>query len=202
MAKGDYGHNCYIGSPGYGRRKVRVLEFERDVAIISTSENEGRRRRNYFAAMVTQSGFEITVGFVSYEERGRFNRWLSGYMEAVVDGTAPNGYVTVAIPYYDFAQTCVPESDLDYGEGYKDGLYTTRMKFKGASDPLDLDLSARMAGISYFQMPTDNVTSKYFYPAGRQVSGAESLEGTIFDATVMPGISGPDTDRGLAETGF
>lgn len=193
MAKGDYGFNAFIGSPGLGRRRIRVLDFTRKVSVIS-GESEAKNRRGFFAQMVTSSGFSITLAFVSYGERGQFNRWLSNYMQAVVDGTAANGYMTVAIPHYDFVQTCVPETDLDFGEGYKDGLYTTQIGFVGASDPINLDLGARMAGVSYFQMPTDNVTSKYFYPSGRQVSGAESLDGTIFDQTVMPGVSGPGPD--------
>lgn len=191
MARGDYGYNGFLGSPGLGRRQIRVLEFTRKVSIIAGGEGEARNRRGFFAQMVTSSGFTMVVAFASYEERGQFNRWLGRYMESVVAGTAANGYMTVAIPYYDFVQICVPETDLDFGEGYKDGLYTTTLGFVGASDPIDLDLSARMAGVSYFQMPTDNVTSKYFYPAGRQVSGAESLDGTIFDQTALPGISAP-----------
>lgn len=193
MAKGDYGYNGYIGSSGYGRRRIRVIRLKRKVSIIS-NEEEGKRRRAFYPMMVTSSGFEIDVAHISYSERGKFNRWLSRWMEMVVDGTAPSGVMTVSIPHYNFTQVCVPETDLNYGEGVTDYAYITTLGFVGASDAINLDLGARMAGVSYFQMPKNNQTSKYFYPAGRQVAGAESLDGTIFDQVAMPGISSPGGD--------
>lgn len=191
MAKGDYGFNGHIGSEGIGRRKIRVMRIKRKVSIIA-NDAEGKSRRAFYPQIVTSSGFEIDIAFVSHEERGRFNRWLTTYMESVVDGSAANGTMTVSIPIYDFTQVCIPEMPVEYGEGVEDLAYTLTMGFVGASDPTDLDLGARMAGVSYFKMPEDNQTTRYFYPAGRQVSGAESLDGTIFDTTPMPGISKPD----------
>lgn len=201
MAKGDYGYNGYIGSTGYGRRRVRVIRLKRKVSQPADQEAEGRRRRAFYPMIVTSSGFEIDVVHISYAERGKFNRWLRRWMEMVVDGTAPSGVMTVSIPHYRFTQVCVPETDLNYGEGVTDYGYITTLGFVGASDAIDLDLGARMAGVSYFQMPKNNQTSKYFYPAGRQVAGAESLDGTIFDQVAMPGISAPGGDRD-EDTGF
>lgn len=200
MAKGDYGFNCFIGAPGIGRRRVRVTRFVRKVNIIPGNEGEAKRRRSFSGVMVTASGFTIEIAFVSYEERGKFNRWLSKWMEDVVNNTSKTGVLTVSIPYYNFVQICVPETALEYGEGMGDMGYRLTMGFVGASDAINLDLGARMAGVSYFQQAESNTTSKYFYPAGKQVKGVESLDGTIFDTTPYGDISQPG--RPGEDTGF
>lgn len=191
MAKGDYGFNGHIGSVGVGKRRIRVTKLDQKVSIIA-SEDEAKRRRAFYPKIVTSSGFTMEIVFLSYEERASFTRWLSNYMDSVVSDTAESGVMTVSVPKYEFVRTCIPETELEYGEGTTDLAYTLTMGFVGASDPVSLDLGGRMSGVSFFQMPKNNLTSKFFYPSGRQVKGAESLDGTMFDdTTAIPGIDSP-----------
>lgn len=187
MAKGDYGFNGTISSPGIGKKRIRVTKLAQKISVIA-EDDEARSRRAFYPRVVTSSGFTMEIAFISYGERSQFNFWLSTYLKTVVDGTARSGTMEVLIPAYDFQRTCVPRAVLEYGEGYDDYGYTLPIEFIGASDPLDLSLGAKSAGASFFKMPENREITKYFYPAGRQVKGAESLDGTTFDVpTATPG---------------
>lgn len=191
MAKGDSGLNGSISAAGYGTRKVRILTLQRRLGIISTADSEAKSRRAFYPIVTTGSSFTMSVGFISYEERERFNEWMSRFLRDTVNDIARSGVMTVRMPSRDLLRTCVLESDLNYGEGLTDMMYTLTMDFIGASDPVDLDLGTRMAGISYFRGPRGNQASRYFYPAGRQVAGAEQLDGTTYDSR----SSGSDFDQ-------
>lgn len=198
MARGDYGFNAQISAPGFGSRRVRATKLEFGLGIISTSDAEARERRAYYSIVTTGSSFTIEMGFVSVEERDQFSRWMKRFMVAVSRGDAKSGFQTIQVPSKKFTRVAVPEGDLAYGDGVKDVAYTVRMSYMGASDPLDLNLSQKMAGVSYFKGPKHDAESRYFYPAGRQVSGAESLDGTIFDPSRTPGstyLPGESGDR-------
>jgi hypothetical protein len=126
----------------------------------------------------------MVVVHLSSTERDSFNAWMRGYWEAVSSGnTSVGGTMSIDVPVRRFSRRGIPQSKLTYGEVQYQadpdtgrGLFTTDLDFVGASDPLSLDNGV----ISFFTSSSD-ATAAYFYPAEKQVSGAESLDGTIFD---------------------
>lgn len=184
MARGKTGFNATISGAGLGTRKVRATKLVFGLGIIASSDNEAKSRRAFYPVVTTGSSFTMTAVFVSHEEREEFNTWLSGHMVGVSEDTASSAVLTVRVPYYDFVRTCVFANDrtpgLEYGEGVTDVGYLLDLEFLGASDPVNLDLGSRMAGISYFKQPKRGA-SRYFYPAGVQVRGAEELDATVYD---------------------
>jgi hypothetical protein len=184
VRKGNSGFNGQISAIGYGKRRVRCMGLVFGLGIIANSGSQSKNRRSFYSVVTTGSSFTITIGFVSYEEREDFGRWMRGFMEDVSDGRASSGFMTIQVPNRKFFRTAVPGdrgTGIVYGEAVGDMGYTLELSFVGASDPIKSNLSNRQAGLSYFKMPKNNDESRYFYPAGRQVAGAESLDGTIFD---------------------
>lgn len=182
MSRGDHGFNARISARGAGSRRIRVISLDFGLGIIASSDNEARNRRAFYPVVTTGSSFTMTLGFVSWGERERFNTWMHAFMEGVANGGSKYGTMTVRAPSHDFTRVAVPETDIEYGEGVKDVAYTMAVGFIGATDPVNLTLSQRMSGVSFFQGPKSDQESRYFYPQGRQIAGAESLDGTIFDS--------------------
>lgn len=176
-----------ISAKGMGTRQVRVITLQRRLGIIASADSEAKSRRAFYPVVTTGSSFLMQIAFTSWEERERFNDWMLRYMRSVVNGTAASGVMTVRVPQRDFEKTAIPESDLEFGEGVTDVGYTLDLSFIGASDPVDLNLGQRMAGISYFKGPKGMQESRYFYPGGKQVKGAEQLDGTTFDPEASGG---------------
>jgi hypothetical protein len=183
VAKGDFGHNATISTRGFGSRQVRAMTVDFGLAIVASSDNEGRSRRAFYPKVTSGSSFTLGLGFISWGEREAFNRWMSRFMEAVSTGAARHGSMTVRVPSRNFVRVAVPEGPLEFGEGVGDMTYRTNVSFVGASDPVNVALGARMAGVSYFKGPGKHQVSRFFYPAGRQIGGSESLEGTLFDTS-------------------
>lgn len=182
------GFNGTISARGHGTRRLRVMGLEFGLNIIATSDNQARTRRAFYPLITTGSSFTMTVGFVSWEEREGFNRWMSNFMDDVSSGTARYGTQTVVVPSRDFQRVAVPESEIEYGEGVGDMLYLSSVKFIGASDPLNTDLTMKQMGTAYYTKPRGSSEAQFFHPLGTQVAGAESLGETIFDTTPF----GPD----------
>lgn len=193
--RGSFGHSGRISSRGVGGRDIRVTALDFGLGIIASSDSEARSRRAFYPVVTTGSSFSMTIVFISYEERGRFTRWMKDYMTSVAMGTATSGIMTIRVPSKNFVRTAVPETEIPFGEGVTDIGYEVTIGFKGASDPVNMNLSKKMAGISYFKGPTDDAESRYFYPAGRQVKGAEALDGSLFDADPTGKDFVPDTDN-------
>jgi len=169
---------------------VSVAAMMFGLGIIATSNDEARDRRGFYSIVTVGSSFTMGVGYTSWEEREAFNQWMRNFMESVASGTAKSGFMTISCPARNFYRTGVPDNDIVYGKGVRDVGYVTDLSFVGASNPLDLSLKQKMAGISYFKMPKKaDAAARYFYPAGRQVSGAEVLDGTIFDPSQTAGGS-------------
>lgn len=180
-ASGQY--NGQISGPSAGVRKIRVMTIDFGLDIISSADSEGRSRRAFYPIDVEGSSFQISIGFISWEEREAFNQWMNRFMVSVSEGTAKNGVLTIRCPVRNFLRTAVPQGDLVYGEGVQDVAYTTTMTFEGAYDPTDPNLSAKKQGASYFKQAENSSVSRYFYPVGIQVSGAETADSTIFGST-------------------
>lgn len=189
MARGDYGFNATLSAAGFGTRKVRCNMLQQKIGIIANEDGPARTRQAFYSVVVTGSSFSMGMEFYSYAERESFNRWFRRFTEAVLDRTAPNAYMTVRVPSRRFVRTAVPETEIEYGEGLEDLVYTLTIGFVGASDPLNSRVMRDRKLISQYRGPKRRGVSRYFYPAGNQVAGAESLEGTIFDP--RPTGSGP-----------
>lgn len=179
--KGRFGFNGTISARGYGTRRIRVTKLDFGLGIIASSDNEARNRRAFYPIVTTGSSFTMTLGFISWEERERFHEWMNTFMADLSSGRAKYGTQTIRCPARKFTRVAVPESEIEYGEGVTDVGYESAIGFCGASDPVDINLGSRQAGASYFKGPRKSEESRFFYPLGRQVAGAESLEGAIFD---------------------
>lgn len=186
IALGSNGRNARLKTNGHGQRLVKCIGLNYGLGIIAKGDgDESRSRKAFYPVVTTSSSFGIVIGFSSWQEREDFNTWMTGYMEAVSTSSGLNGWMEVAVPARNFLKTAVPEGDLDFGEGVGDTAYQITLNFVGASDPLDNEgLTNKKAGISYFKPPGDKTgQGLYLSPAGRQLKGAESLEGTMFDDT-------------------
>lgn len=183
MARGDFGFNGQIGNRSYGSRRVRIMSIGYNLDIVASADNEARSRRAFYPVATEGSSFRVDLGFVSWEDREAFNRWMSRFMVSVSEGSAKIGTLTVRCPSRNFIRVGVPQGNLEYGEGIKDVAYAVRLTFTAATHPVDVSVGQRMTGIAYFKGPRDNAQAKFFYPGGKQIKGAESLEGTLFDDT-------------------
>lgn len=199
MARGDYGFNGSVSAEGFGTKKIRIESIVFGLGIIA-NEDEARRRRVFYPVVTTGSSFTMTIAFISYDERTAWSSALQRFAEDTIDGILSSGVMTIRCPSRDFLRTAVLDKDnqIEFGEGVGDMKYTADVSFCGASDPTNLDLSQRMAGISYFSGPKRDQQSQYFYPGGRQIKGAEDLDGAMFDPADTSGesfVAQPDNDR-------
>lgn len=186
---GKAGFTGRIATNGYGSRAVRVIELAYGLGIISTESGESRHRRAFYPVVTTSSSFGMTVAFTTWEEREAFNRWITRYMRGVSTKAGTNGYMRIDVPSRRFERIAVFEGGIEYGEAVGDLAYTAKLDFCGSSDPID-GIKAVKQNLSVFRLPDDKI-AKFYYPAGNQLSGAASLEGTIFDDTADP-IPGPN----------
>lgn len=174
--------NGQISGPSAGKRQIRAMDINYGITIVATSD-EARSRRAFYPLITTVPAFTLTVGFVSWEERERFNQWMSTFMTKISEGTVRDGSLTIRVPSRDFIRTCVVQGDLEYGEGVGDLAYTTTLSFIGASDPTDPTLGAKARGASYYQSAANDSVSQFFYPAAQQIKGAEAADSTTFGDT-------------------
>ncbi len=174
------GYNGLITTDTAGTYKVRVEEISQPATIIS-KEGKGRSRRVYYPIVTSTSSFDLSIVFPSWAAREKFNIWMSRFMEKTVNGRGFKAAVQVDVPSRDFSRTGIPTGPLSYGEGLTDVAYPLTVEFTGASDPLEISLEEKRAR-SYFVPPKKGrSTSTYFYPAGRQLSGAGALDENIYD---------------------
>lgn len=176
------GFNATISSRGAsGSRRVRVMAIDYPLDINTSADNESGTRRSFYPISTDGSNFSITLGFVSWEEREDFNKWMTSFMSSVVAGTTNYGTMTVRAPSRKFTRVGVPQGPLQFGEGIMDVAYFVQVAFVGSHDPVDPDLSQKMQGVSYFNGPGKFAISRFFYPAGQQAKGAEALDQSLFD---------------------
>lgn len=173
-----------ITTNGHGSRAVRVISIAYGLGIIST-ESEARSRRAFYPVVTTSSSFGMDIAFVSWEEREAFNQWLARWMRAVTTKAGTDGYMRIEVPGRRFTRTAVLDngSGPTYGEAVTDVGYKVHLDFCGASDPIDSAIEIRRM-LSVFRLPDEGrKQARHFYPGGKQVKGAASLEGTLFDQT-------------------
>lgn len=174
--------NATFATKNFGSRSVMISEISYGIDIIAT-EGEASQRTAFYPLAYDGSSFSVTLIFATWEDREAFSSWLRAYMEKVLTGHGFYASMTINCPVRDFVRVGIPQDQLEYGEGLTDVGYTVSLNFLGVTDPTDPNSSTLNSGVAYFKWPKKDKTTKYFYPSGQQLSGAASLEGTIFDTT-------------------
>lgn len=178
-------YNAMLSTKNFGKRGVRIVSITYGIDIIGT-EAEAAERTAYYPVAYDGSSFGISLAFMDWEEREKFSEWMRAYMEKVLSGHGFYASMTVNCPARDFVRVGIPQDQLEYGEGLTDVGYTVTLNFLGVTDPTDPNSSVLNSGVSYFKWPKKDTTTKYFYPASKQLAGAASLDGTIFDTAPDP----------------
>lgn len=200
IAKAPAGYNCLLSISGYGSRTVRCQSVSYGVAISTTEDNSAHSRTLYPLSEYV-AAYDLALSFTTRTERDKFCTWLRTYMNRVSRNEKVSGYVYVQVPARRQAFNGVPIGRLLYGDALPTDLtYPLGIRFIGVADPISAvggkTASAKL--ISTFQGPKeDRQNAPYFYPAGRQKSGAESLAGTLYDPVYVP----PPAPRKKAPTG-
>lgn len=192
------GYNALLTTDTAGAYRVRAIRLDLGFDVVSGSA-EGKRRKVFYPGTTTTSAFTMQVAFPSWESREKFNKWLAGFMNKTIAGRGFKAAMRVEVPSRDFARNAVPLGPIQYGEGLTDVGYTCDLNFVGATNPLDINFDSKRSR-SYFAPPAaGGATSKFFYPSGVQVSGAESLDGALFDdvATPSPTLDDPRTPEDM-----
>lgn len=175
-------YNATMATRNFGHRSVRVVNISYGIDIIG-SDAESAERTAFYPVAYDGSSFAITLAFMDWAEREAFSTWLRGYMEKTIRGHGFYASMTVNCPARDFVRVGIPEDQLEYGEGLTDVGYQVTLNFLGVTDPTDPNKTVLTSGVAYFKWPKKDKTTRYFYPASKQLAGAASLEGTIFDTT-------------------
>jgi hypothetical protein len=175
------GYNCRLSARGYGSRVLRCVRISYRVQI-GTTDDEGPNARAVYPLHRLVPGFTVVAAMLSYAEREAFNRWMREYMQRVASNQRVSGYVHVSVPARGFSRAGVPVGPLAYGDQAGQFYYPTTIGFVGATDPISAVGGGSPAGSSRYIAPSkDRTEAPYFYPAGNQKAGAESLEGTFYD---------------------
>lgn len=189
----DSGVNGVFSTKNFGSYSVRISQIQYGLDIIA-SQGESATRQAFYPVAYDGSSWSLVLLFTDYADREKFNDWMRTYMEKVLQGHGFYASMTVNCPARNFIRVGIPQDQIDYGEGIADVGYQTSINFLGVTDPTDPNRNVLTSGVSYFKWPKNDKQSRYFYPAGKQLSGAASLAGTIFDPT-------PATPFGGATTG-
>lgn len=183
------GRNCRLSVSGYSSITVQAVALALVVNINASDEDAGSRRAYYPFSVVSDS-FSLIVIHNSWAQREAFNAWIRGYMNKVIANDKIGGTIKVELPVRRFVRNAVPKGTVNYGARFDDVSFTTTIQFVGALNPLSAVGQSAVSGVSYYKPPTNDPTAKYFYPSGTQVSGAESLQGTIFDSSPAAASTG------------
>lgn len=178
------GYNCRITVRGFGSRLVMCTRLAYGVEV-GAREDEAARARSLYPLYRTSPSFSLAAVFASWRQREDFNSWAADYMARAVSRQGASGYAYVEVPTRRFSRYGVLTGPLMYGAAVGDLAYHVDLTFVGAQDP------APGIGVSYYLPASkDRTEAPYFYPAGTQPAGAESLEGTFYDPT--PAGATPD----------
>jgi hypothetical protein len=188
------GYNCLMVVQKYGSRVAMVTDISYALNI-GSSEDEAASRRVYYPLNQYIPAFDISYVFKSRVERDAFNQWMQAYMQKAASNQNIGGYVYVQIPARNIAFNGVPLGPLVYGEAVPTTpSYPLSVRYVGVTNPTSAIGKTALAGVSQFQLPTkDTKDAPYFYPAGKQKAGAETLEGTLYDPTpprTVPPVGG------------
>jgi hypothetical protein len=178
------GLNCRLTVGGYGVFLCRTLRLTFSLNILS-NEGEAATRRAFYPWVTSGSSFDMAVIHKTWEEREVFNAWVKGYMDRVAANQRISGSMKIEVPARRFHRVGVCQGSLAFGDKWDapNATRLTTLSFVGASEPISV-AQGDTAGTSYYKAPkVEAALGQHFYPSGRQVSGAESLEGTLFDAT-------------------
>lgn len=177
-----YGFNGRLSVGGYGTYFCRIVEIGFGVKILS-SEESAASRKAFYPLVTLGSSFTLYTIHNTTPERDNFNKWIRGYMEAVSSNKRISGTMRVEVPARRFVRVGVCSGTLQYGDAWNQtNSWTTSLDFVGASAPISAVGGAAVAGVTYYKNPTSSDPAlKHFYPSQAQVSGAETLDGALFN---------------------
>lgn len=177
------GYNGRLSIRSYGSRVVRVTAISYGVEATTQMDESAGSRVLYPLARETVS-FTLEMAFLSWAERESFTAWASTYMRRVAANQPIGGYVYVIVPARRFARNGIPVGPLPYGDRIGTVGYPVTLPFVGVHEPVSAVGRTPSGGVSYYRPPSKDTTqAPFFYPAGKQKAGAESLEGTFYDPT-------------------
>jgi hypothetical protein len=189
------GFNTRLSVALYGSRVVRTISISYPLEVVS-SEDVGPVGRVMYPVACEVPGFTLGVVFVSREEREGFCEWMRIYMERVVANERVGGYVYVYAPARAFGRSGVPIGPLEYGDQVGVTSWPLTLNFVGAIEPISAIGKTAVGGVSYYKGPSkDKDQAPFFYPAGTQAAGRESLEGVLYDP------EGPTAGSAVREPG-
>lgn len=188
-------YNATLSTATEGSYDVWCSAIVKGISI-NAAEGEASMRRVFYPQVITSSSFTAVLIFRSWRDRDQFDIWLSGFMTKVATGKGFQGSMKFDVPDLGFTRVAVPTGTIERGEGLTDVGYSMTLKFIGATDPTHPMVGSKKTGISYFRLPTrQKEVAKYFYPAGQQVRGAATFEGSLFDGVGLSAtISNPDQE--------
>lgn len=171
------GFNGQLAVTGYGSKTVRVEKVQYTVNVYS-NEAANAQTKAFYPGWLQDSDFGLDLVSLDIDERDSLNRWLTGYMSYASTGRLSAPVMAVRVPARNFARLAIPTGTLVFGDSlHQQGQgYRTSLVFHGATNPVAIKNAS-----SFKAAQVDPTLSAPFYPNGSQKSGAEALDGTIFD---------------------
>ena len=171
------GFNGLLTVTGYGSKTVRVESIRFGTDIYS-EQADAATTKAFYPGWLQDSSFSLVLVFKTAAERDAINDWLAEYMRRVTSNRLKQGSMLAQVPVRRFVRRAVPQGTLTYGDdiGNAGRAYRLDLLFVGATDPIAASAASR-----FRPARVDAKNSAPFYPSSEQKSGAESLDGTIFD---------------------
>lgn len=136
---------------------------------ISGDQSESKNNSTFYPHHVMESGFTVTLTFMSERERNKFTEWMYAYSLKLANGTANSMQVT--IPAIDFMSFGIPV-----------GSFEQEVNVGNVTEKVDVEFE-RMDGLVKVSQPPvipfDAVIAT-FYPTGVQ-GGSSSSEEDLYD---------------------
>lgn len=158
--------NCSIEVPDIGQRSVYCVGLGHGFKVIS-SESETRRFRTYYPYKRTSGTWWVDIVFASHGEYQAFMVWFVMVCNMMSDPhkttVAP---MTVSVPSRQFLKRGYPVTAATFGDRFGQVVYTARLGFSSANDPLSPVKASEFTGAYY------DAAAQFFYPGGVQSSSA------------------------------
>lgn len=185
---------CTLSVAGYGIRQYRCVALDHGLDV-NSNEGQGRNRKAFYAQRMSESNFSIALVFTSYKQKEEFTRWMQSFIrQSASTPLAITNPMKVMVPARKFIKHGFPTSAIPYGDSVGTFFWVIEVNFEGVSAK-----DYKPPAISQFSMITDftkvDQTTKYFYPAGEQLSGTQSAEDSIYATPDEEQLAGNTTRR-------
>ncbi len=168
--------NGLLSVAGYGEYRVTVTSISYGVQVVAGAPDEARNHRAFYMSKRTGGRFSLGLVFTSQADYGNFGRWIQGYGMKVSNPNAI-GAMRVTVPVRAFDRVAVPVAGVTFGESVGQITYPMVLQFDGARETGDFKSPA----VSKFQQAdTGPEESKFFYPAGIQLTGMGAADDILY----------------------